>query len=99
MESRGGVLETRCACAAVLRACVRRVRARMRSAGGWAREEERGGARAALFVNFDDSVNDGYVPAFDLEHDDLAHAKRAAAQPEEKDVPSLKCRLHAPADK
>jgi hypothetical protein len=55
--------------------------------------------RAALFVDFNDAMDDRYVPAFDLEHDDLSHAKRAASKPEEKDVPSLKCRFHTPAGK
>jgi hypothetical protein len=42
------------------------------------RAARRGAARlvrAALFVNFDHAVNDGYVAAFDLKHDDLPHAK------------------------
>ena len=67
--------------------------------GSSSAKQAAGLVRAALFVDFDDAVNDGYVPAFDLEDDDLSHAKRAASEPEEKDVPSLKCRLHAPTGK
>jgi hypothetical protein len=91
-----GAME-RVACAAVLRVFMRSVlvRALMRSRSSSSRQAA-GLVRAALFVDFDDAMNDGYVPAFDLEDDDLSHAKRAASQPEEKDVPSLKCWLHAP---